>query len=236
MKKLLKRIPKSGMYVVLCAIIACILVFTINLRLNAETMGASFGDAAGARVGKLVGSFEALADYQEAYAEGKEEGLSADDTTAAIASKIKELENLEVLVASVKLNDVHSVGNDYAALYLLKGDAVFTVDLSKAEIDEKSDGLYITIPKPEMDLIVDESKIKKVAEYQRKLFNGSSEDGFDAYLNFMTKMVSETKQTMVNYDSLMSVAEASAQKQVTQLANSVTTEKRDVFVRFQEEK
>lgn len=235
MKKLLKKIPKSGTYIIPCVFIACVLIYVIVLRVNAESMGTTFGQSTGSQVGKFVGSFEALTDYREAYAEGKEQGLSAEDTTAEVANKIKEVERLEVLVASVKLNDIHTVGDDYAALYLLKGDAVFAVDLSKAEITEESDGLHILLPQLEMDLIVDQSKIEKVAEYQKLLFNGSSEDGFDAYLNSMEKIVEESKETLVNYDSLKKTAEETAIKQVEQLANSVAVEKRDVIVTFKEE-
>ena len=146
MKKLLKKIPKSGTYIIPCVFIACVLIYVIILRVNAESMGTTFGQSTGSQVGKFVGSFEALTDYREAYAEGKEQGLSAEDTTAEVANKINEVERLEVLVASVKLNDIHTVGDDYAALYLLKGDAVFAVDLSKAEITEESDGLHILLP------------------------------------------------------------------------------------------
>lgn len=235
MKKLLKKIPKSGTYIIPCVFIACVLIYVIILRVNAESMGTTFGQSTGSQVGKFVGSFEALTDYREAYAEGKEQGLSAEDTTAEVANKIKEVERLEVLVASVKLNDIHTVGDDYAALYLLKGDAVFAVDLSKSEITEESDGLHIILPPLEMDLIVDQSKIEKVAEYQKLLFNGSSEDGFDAYLNSMAKIVEESKETLVNYDSLKRTAEETAIKQVEQLANSVAVEKRDVIVTFKEE-
>lgn len=235
MKKLLKKIPKSGTYIVPCVFIACVLLYVIILRVNAESMGTTFGQSTGSQVGRFVGSFEALADYREAYAEGKEQGLSAEDTTVEVANKIKEVERLEVLVASVKLNDIHTVGDDYAALYLLKGDAVFSVDLSKAEITEDADGLHIVLPQLEMDLIVDQSRIEKVAEYQKLLFNGSSEDGFDAYLNSMAKIVEESKETLVNYDSLKETAEETAKKQVTQLANSVAVEKRTIEVSFKEE-
>ena len=212
-----------------------VLIYVIGLYQKAEAMGTRLGQSAGTEVGQFVGASEALADYGKAYAEGKEQGLSAEDTTAEVANKIKEVERLEVLVASVKLNDIHTVGDDYAALYLLKGDAVFAVDLSKAEIKAQNDELYITLPQLEMDLIVDQSKIEKVAEYQRFLFDGSSEDGYDAYLNSMTKIIEESKEALVNYDSLKNTAEETAIRQVTQLANSVAAKQREVVVKFKEE-
>lgn len=235
MKKLLKKIPKTGTYIIPCVVIACVLIYAILLRLNAEERGTTLGQTTGSQVGKFIGSFDALTDYRKAYAEGKVQGLSAEDTTAEIASKIKEAEKLEVLVASVKLNDIHTIGEKYAALYLLKGDAVFSVDLSKAEIREDSNGLAIVLPPVEMDLIVDQSKIEKVAEYQQILFDGKTEDGFEAYLNSMAKIVEESKEALVNYDSLKTTAEETAIKQVKQLANSVAVSKREITVTFKEE-
>lgn len=229
------KIPKSGRYIIPCVVIACILFYAIILRVKAESIGTMYGQSAGSKVGKFVGSFDAFTDYREAYAEGKEQGFSAEDTVAEVAYKMKEVEKLDVLVASVKLNNMHTIGDDYAALYLLKGDAVFTVDLGKAEISEETDGIHIVLPPLEMDLIVDQSKIEKVAEYQKQIFNGSSEDGFDAHINSMKKIVEESKESLVNYDSLMKTAEETAKKQVTQLANAVAINKRYVTVEFKEE-
>lgn len=137
-KKLLKHIPKKALYIMLCLFLAFVLGCTVNIWGKAKSIGNFLGESLGADVGKAMGSFEALTDYKEAYADGKEEGLSAKDTIAEVVNKIQELNKLEVLAASVKLNDIHSVGEkedpDYVALYLLKGNAVFSVDLSKAEI------------------------------------------------------------------------------------------------------
>lgn len=235
MRKLLKKIPKSGTYIVPCVIIACVLLYVIILRVNAESMGTVVGQLTGSQKGKFDGSLEALANYREACAEGKEEGLSAEDTVVEVANKMKEVKRLEVLVASVKLNDISTIGDDYAALYLLKGDAVFTVDLSKAEITEETDGLHIMLPRLDVDPIIDESKVEKVDEYQKWSFSGKTEDGFNAYLNSTRKLIEESKETLANDASLKMIAEEAAIKQVTQLANSVAVEKRDIIVSFKEE-
>lgn len=236
MKKIMKKIPESGTLVVPFVILLCVLGYVISLRINAQTLGEDIGSGYGYLVGKAIGSFEGLTQgSSEGYKAGKEKGLSAEDTTAEIANSIREVEKLEVLVASVKLNDLHSVGEeDYKALYLLKGDAVFSVDLSKAVIDEKNGELYITIPQPEMELIVDPSRIEKVAEYQKYFFSGKAEDGLDAYINSMKKIVEESEKSLANYDSLLKAAKASAEKQITILAKSVSVNNREVHVYFQE--
>lgn len=236
-KKLLKYIPKKVIYIILCLLLAIVLGFVLNIRGKAKSIGNFLGESLGTNAGKVMGSFDALTHYKEAYAEGKEEGLSAKDTTAEVVSKIRELNRLEVLVASVKLNDVHSVGKeddpDYAALYLLKGNAVFTVDLSKAEIQNGENEISILLPEPEMELIVDQREIKKVAEYQKHYFKGSAEDGFDAYLASMDKIGEQSKNVVANYDELIKMVRESARKQVEQLVGTVRVSESNVKVGFQ---
>lgn len=237
MKKLLKYIPKKVIGIMLCLLLAIVLGFVVNIRGKAKSIGNFLGESLGADVGRALGSFEALTNYKEAYAEGKEEGLSAKDTTAEVVNKIQELNKLEVLVASVKLNDVHSVGKednpDYAALYLLKGNAVFTVDLSKAEIQNGENEISILLPEPEMELIVDQREIKKVAEYQKYYFKGSAEDGFNAYLASMDKINEQSKNEVANYNELIKMARESAKKQVEQLVGTVSVSESNVKVGFQ---
>jgi hypothetical protein len=236
-KKLLKYIPKKVIYIMLCLLLAIVLGFVVNIRGKAKSIGNFLGESLGTNVGKVMGSFDALTHYKEAYAEGKEEGLSAKDTTAEVVSKIQELNKLEVLVASVKLNDIHSVGKednpDYAALYLLKGNAVFTVDLSKVEIQDRENEISILLPEPEMELIIDQREIEKVAEYQKNYFKGSAEDGFDAYLASMSKIDEQSEEVVANYDELIKMARESARKQVEQLVGTVSVSETNVKVGFQ---
>lgn len=236
-KKLLKYIPKKVIYIMLCLLLAIVLGFVVNIRGKAKSIGNFLGESLGTDVGKVMGSFDALTHYKEAYAEGKEEGLNAKDTTAEVVSKIQELNKLEVLVASVKLNDIHSVGKednpDYAALYLLKGNAVFTVDLSKVEIQDRENEISILLPEPEMELIIDQREIEKVAEYQKNYFKGSAEDGFDAYLASMSKIDEQSEEVVANYDELIKIARESARKQVEQLVGTVSVSETNVRVEFQ---
>ena len=234
MKKLLLHLLKGGILYIIFIVSLCSLAYVGYLWLNAKNTGTTLGDAVGSGVGKTIGSLEAIYDYKEAYEEGKLEGLNAEDTKVEVAEKIKEIEKLEVLVASAKFKDVHKVGDTYAALYLLKGDAVFTIDLSKSVIkdNESENTLYIDIPEPELDLIINHSSIEKVADYQKKWFNGSSEDGYDAYINSLTKISENAEECLANYDSLMEEAKESARTQVEEIVNSVSVERRNVAISF----
>lgn len=238
MGKYLKRLPSFAIPLIGFALAACFLLFALYYNANAESQGNRIGQGTGALVGKAIGSFEGITKGREEGAEaGKAAGLSARDTEADIANEIRKIENLEVLVASVKIIDVHSIGEnvDYAALYLLKGDVVFSVDLSQAEIEEQGNGIQITLPLPHGRLYIDQSQIEKVGEYQKHFFSGSAEDGFDAYLNSMVKVYEASAETLDNYDVLIQAAKESAEKQVRQLALSVAVNKHQVNVIFKED-
>lgn len=235
MKKIIGIIPKTGIPGILLLVSLIALVFSMGLRINASSMGSSFGDGLGKAVGKAAGSLEGVTEGREAGIEaGQDAGLSAEDTEADIATRLKEVANLEVLVASVKLNDFHSIGKDkdYAALYLLKGDAIFSVDLSDMDVSLKGNELKIVLPQPKVNLIIDESQTEKVAEYQKHFFSGSAAAGMEAYLNTMKKLTEEPEKAIANYDFLMESARESAEKQVRQLASSVSIQKRNVSISF----
>ena len=144
---------------------------------------------------------------------------------AEVANKMRQIENLQVLVASVKLRDFHSIGDNvaYAALYLAKGDYVFTIDLSEAVIRIGDDELIIELPDPKGKLCIDESSIEKIAEYQQKWFNGSAEDGYYARLNTQKKLREAAEDTLDNYEELFASAKDAGEKQVKRLAQTVGT-------------
>ena len=236
MKKKLKKFPKSAFILLPLVLLMCALVYVISLRVNANNIGTSLGMNMGTFVGKAIGSLEGMTQGStDGWEAGKEQGLSAEDSSGAIANELKDLNKLEVMVASVKLNDVHSVGDDYKAIYLLKGEVVFTVDLSEAIIEEHGDTLFIMLPQPEMTPIIDQNRTEKIAEYQKRFYSGSAEAGLDAYLNSMAKFEQVTKDTLANYDSLVDSARKAAINQVTQLANSVSVNKRNIEITFKED-
>jgi hypothetical protein len=218
---------------------ACVFVFATYYRINAASLGGGLGTSTGSLAGKAIGSLEGMTVGMAKGTEaGKAEGLSAEDTKAEIVNQIQQVGELEVLVASVKLSNFHTIGDsiDYAALYLVNGNVVFTVDFAQAKIVAENDTLHITFSKPKGNLYLDESSVEKVAEYQRRFFNGSAEDGFDAYLNTMTKVQEATEDTLDNYDSLIVAAKESAANQVTLLAQSVSTTYNRVVVEFADRK
>ena len=224
----------------ICYILVILLLgYAIYSNINAITHGNNLGQQIGSLTGKAIGSFEGITKGREqGTIDGKIAGLSAEDTITEITNEIHKINNLEVLVASVKVNNIHTIGDsdiDYAAIYLLKGDAVFSIDLSQANIDLKDNELLITLPLPKGELYIDQSRVEKVAEYQKHFFTGSAEAGFDAYLNSMEKVYEATAETLDNYDVLIEAAKASAKKQVLQLTTSVLLNQYQITIGFMED-
>lgn len=234
-----KKLPSFIFPMIGCILAAIFFVIALYNHSIAESTGDKIGQETGFLVGRAAGSYEGMTKgREEGLAAGTAAGLSAEDTEAAIANEIHRIDKLEVLVASVKISDFHTIGEEeklkYAALYLLKGEVVFSVDLNQADIVVRDNEVYITIPKPHGELYIDQSRVEKAAEYQRHYFSGSAEDGFDAFLNSMKKVTSTSVEELENYSVLLQAAQESAKKQVKQLASSVAVSTHTVNVDFKE--
>lgn len=140
----------------------------------------------GKSAGMATGSFKGVTSgIQKGADAGEKSGLSAKDMEAKIVDKITSSGNLEVLLVDICLTDLYTQGNDYATLFTLKGEGVFTVNLlqSQTTYDPIKDQVTIKLPQPEFTPYLDDSAIEKLTEYKRPLFNGSTEKGYKGYLN-----------------------------------------------------
>lgn len=238
LKKGIKKITLRAWFIVLCVLIVCLFIYSLNFRIHAQSTGGMLGGGTGKLVGRAIGSLDGMTRGQlEGYEAGKKEGLSAKDTTAELAGKIQEVEKLEVLVASGTFSDVISIGEDkvnYAALLSMKYNAIFTVDLDTADIVLEEDGLHITLDQPVVEFIPI-GEIEKKNEFQRQGFivePGSAEEGYIAAENSMNAMQEKAQQKLQEYEALMKAARNYAETQLTQLVNAVSLTKPEVFVEF----
>ena len=196
---------------------------------NAQANGNALGASTGEFVGTAIGSYRGVTqDYWEGWDAGKDQGLSADDTIVSDISYIQEAGNLQVFVAGVEIGNFHEVGDKYAAIYLLRGEVVFTVDLSQAQMDV--DQKTIMIPQPEVTLKIDDAEVEKIKEWQAFFFNGSTEDGYTTYMNSIGQIEENAEESIANYDELLTQAQEAAKEQVQRLVASMTGE--DVNVLF----
>ena len=132
------------------------------------------------------------------------------------------------------MKNINRIGTAYAGLFLINGDAVFTVDMAAAEINRSQDGaeLSIKVPRPELNVYLDMDSTQKLAEVQKFSLTVDAQDGLTAYLNSMTQTVKKVKDTMANYDSLCLEAENSANAQIRQLVKRICGNDTLVQVQF----
>ena len=143
---------------------------------------------------------------------------------------------MDVLVAGISLDNFHRLGNDYAALYLMKADAVFSIDLGRVQVESISEGtqLLVTIPQPEITIYYDEAEMKKATEWQKNYFSKNAEDGFTAYLNSMIEMEENAPVELAKNETLMNIARESAKKQITLLISNISGTKKKITINFEE--
>ncbi len=203
---------------------------------NVKAIGEGIGKQKGDLVGGVIGSYKGITEgLENGYNSGKTEGLSAKDTTADVKSRFVEVGNLEVLEAGVKLKNVNKLGDDYAALHISKGVAIYTVDLKQAKIrDIDKNNLEIMLPGMDVEIYIDENETEKLAEYQKNPWKGNSQDGFEEYMNSRTEIDKSVKDAMENYDVLTENAKESARKQVSLIATAATGNKKNINVLFEE--
>ena len=224
--------------IIMKIISAPLCIFAVIVLCKSGSMGEKISKTFGETVGVFTGSFDGvtkgLSEGEEA---GRAEGISAKDTKASIKDKMDEVGKLEVLTAGVGIKNAHKYGEKYASMYLMKGNIIFSVDLTKADfIEELSNNkLLIRLPNPEVDLTLNEEETAKLAERQNKVFDGDAEDGYDAYLNTLKKTQSELESVIGNYDQLVEQAKNSAQTQIRFIAEQASLSEREIIFEFKEE-
>lgn len=218
--------------------------------LNARSTGEEIGGTAGTVVGKAVGSFNGITKgLSEGGSAGTERGLQADDTTVML-QEIQSTGRLQVLVADINMDIFHMIGKDgesksgteidvettrdanFVALYKQSGHATFTVDLNKAAIEQKENGIVLILPKPSVEIISD-GELVLVDKWQKSGFTGSAEKGQIGLLNSLRKIDEHTVRELQNYETLMDQAKESAIIQVEALAISVRSGSGPVEIAFE---
>lgn len=215
----------SFLLCVLAAIFFVMAIAAVYFHARAKNVGTSVGEMTGGAVGVALGSADGVINgLQEGMEAGAAAGLSAEDTTADMKESLKEVGRLEVLAAGVTLRNLNEIGQEYTNLSVINGDAIFSVDMTQAEISFSQDGkeVYIVIPEPTMELYIDQSGTEILAEIQKPFFGVTAEDGLNAYLNSMAQTVDKVKETLANYDSLLAQAKDSALEQVRQMAETIS--------------
>ena len=213
---------------------------------GAEEKGRRIGEEIGEIAGSAAGSYDG---WLTGYDKGKDAGMSAEDTTVTLLSSANGGGKLCVLQADILAKNEYSVGKidennsfsvisggkKYEVLYIYDGQVEFLVDLKNADVKEENGTIAIELPTIETKLTIDEENPKLLAQYIRKLRNGSNSDGIVAYNNEMANMKKKTAEELENYDYLLSAAKESAKKQVSAMVQAVLIDEYKIDVRFKDE-
>lgn len=236
-RKLKKTATAILSVVLLVAAIIGVFGYVVPAYTNAKNLGVSVGDKMGKMVGNFIGSFNGITvGLEKGWEKGKDEGLSAKDTKSEIKNSFSQVGSLEVLKAGVRLKDINTLGDNYAALFILKGAAIYSVNLKETEINDiDATTIEILLPDINVEIYIDESATEKLAEYQKKPWSGSAKDGFVEYMNTREATDKSVKDTMENYGALIKAAEGSAKKQVGIVAKAATGNEKDIIVKFKAE-
>lgn len=222
-KNLIPLIP----FALFVAAVILYVTFIIPLIATAQEGGQAAGELSGRIAGLAVGSVEGgTRGLQQGYHEGKEEGLSAEDTTAEIANRIennlRENGKLEVMAAKVDLSTFNEQGEKYNALFLLRGNLIFTVDFNELDVSYRNDEIIISVPPVSPDLKIDHRDTTILADVERRFFKGKAEDGFDSFMNSIAEIEARSVEEVDNYDYLKNLAEKHAIQQIREIAEAVT--------------
>ena len=241
--KTIRSAPSFFIMIAAALLMVFVTVFTVvkiaPAYFRADSVGTNIGNKLGDAVGWAVGSFNGMTSgNKEGREAGKTEGLSAKDTSVVIANTIKETGKLEVLAAGIKITNLEKVGNnDYSALYLVKGTAVFSVNLTKADVSFNDDFSTVEVKVPDVNasIYIDNGETEILAQYQKSKFTGSAKDGFTAFINSANQTSNKTAESIENYDMLKKSAQTSAEKQITSIIKSYNSRIADIKVTFGKE-
>lgn len=209
----------SAIPYILFVLASIVLISMISIRIKLPKAAAKAGEATGNLVGIATGSLNAAEYYEEGKAEGKKGTAEFD-----VCEEIKNVEKLEVLEGKVSIDNFHNVGDKYSAIYLLKGTAVFTVDLSEVTDKSTTDTeLILLVPEPVAEVQIEAEDIEKVAEWSKNsIFDGTDQDGIETYINSFNLTLENAPEELANYDDLLEQAEDAAERKIKDLVCSIS--------------
>lgn len=216
------------------AVVVAALFFIVPMITSA--MGSSTGIA----VGTATGTADAFARAQDTVNVAKRDALSAEDTKVQLGNAVTRAGKLDVLTAGVSIENLTEIGDKYKGLFLVKGNAVFSVDLTNAIVSlEETEGgeqvLTVTLPEPTCEIYLDEDKTKTIADEQGFEWQSGAKEAIEGYLNSMANIQEKAEESIVGYDELMNSAREAAITRVEDLSTMVCGDNYQVVVQFEGE-
>ncbi|MDO5156470.1 MAG: DUF4230 domain-containing protein [Eubacteriales bacterium] len=197
---------------------------------NGKEIGSRIGTAVGTAVGSMEGIESGMVKGSKA---GEEDGKSAKDTKVDYVTEISKLGRLEVLTTDIKAWNIHTYGDDseenvpvnvckYASLRVYEGMGVISVDLNHAEIEQENNTVIVNIPNLDVNIFVDDTKMKTVTEWESKFFNGKTESGIEAEKNTQKEIEEKLLEKLSETSSVSDQAYEAVNNQVTMLVKAMS--------------
>lgn len=226
-KKILTK--RNVIIAALTIISACVFIMVFSSYLSAKRIGRTVGEVPGSIAGSVTGAYDG---FVEGTAKGKSEALKPE-VDVDLVQQITSMGELGVLEAEINSNDCLKISDDYVLLYSEEGKAVYAVDLTQAVCEKQENELHITLPELKVNISLDSSSFKKVAEYQNGNA-GTTEIGKDVFNKMREQLEKSLNEKFENDAELMSVAENNAIEQVRELASTIVPDL-NIIVRIQGE-
>ena len=214
-----KKVPFRSLLIVITTASVLFTIISIYLFITLPKLGDDIGGALGNATGTALGTSKAVADAEKAVREGRDKGVSAEDTEVVIDGVVKGVGNLRVLSANLKFGNYHE-GQSYHSLTLKYGKANYSVDLTKYVYDENSNTIHI--PDVTVSVDIDENMTEPIAEYSGKGVFTNGKDGMDGFINSENMTTERLKETVKGNDEMRERAREAAKNQVYNLVSPIT--------------
>lgn len=218
---------KIKLYLILAGI-AGIVISVVMIIINISSgnasgdIGTAVGSTIGNTVGNAVGTINGLTiDAANGFKDGKQEGLSAKDTTVSVKESLMETGSLQVLEAGVKILNLGEYSDKYKNLTCVMGELLFSVDLTQAKILAEEDGYIVRIPHPTPEFFLDDTSTKTYAVVKATIFDGSALNGIEAELNTRNMLEEKFEEYIEGYDDISKQADSAARTQVMSMLNTL---------------
>lgn len=249
------RTKKNLVIVFICLVVVAFFVYACIFYSNSGIRGNAVGTAAGTIAGKAAGSWNGVTEgIKEGKKKGEKAGLSADDTKVDFTGRLQAEGKLEVLEYTGTINNFFSIGEEqnYAVLYEMDYQAIYTVDLSDPDNDiyEDENGLHLTLKKPGVKIITGEPQM--IREHQGKAIDwtltgtisavtgmpiiiqlnaGTAKKGTEAYQNEKEALIAKAEKRFTE-ERFRQEADKAAEKAINGLVGSMSLSSPKVFINW----
>lgn len=215
-----KKLRADGFWGIILAVTVFVFSVSVWLYNSIPKTSASIGDAFGKVTGLAAGSFQAALDVPDTQ--------KAELTKEAAEAFVHELGMLEIMRSKIQFVDLVSSEDTYYSLNGRSAEAVFTVDLSRAEYE----GGTLSVPEIDISIAMAEEN-DTLAQYT----SSQSEDPSSAYTASVLSPAASSEEALAalrNDSAFMDSLKQRAQEKISGLFKMLFTEDAEISISWKE--